>query len=156
MHLAPAPSGVHQPGRLQHVLAGPVREAGARQQRRVHQQPEPAGGERGLCGAEARHPVRRVPVSGDVRPPAARAAAASASPQPAAPASAAAAAAGASALRSGQLAFLRRRGCCCGGRCPEEEQLLPAQRLGEYVLRRPHHQSHRKFSREQANSVSDL
>lgn len=57
MYLALAQAGVHQPGRLQHFLAGSVCEAGAGRQRRLHQQPKLAGGDRGLYGAEARRVV---------------------------------------------------------------------------------------------------
>lgn len=53
MYLALAQAGVHQPGRLQHFLAGAICEAGAGRQQRLHQQPELARGERGLYGAEA-------------------------------------------------------------------------------------------------------
>lgn len=46
-----------------------------------------------------------------------------------------------------------------GGRCrccTEEKQLVASERVGEYVLRGPHHQGDRELTREATHLVSDL
>lgn len=60
---------------------------------------------------------------------------------------------------TGAPALVPRRvkfgGRCCR-RCAEEKQLVASERVGEYVLRGPHHQGDRELTREATHLVSDL